>query len=61
MGRSLDFERALRELNANDLALGTWIHDGFSVSEIAEKLGTTYTAAGVRVHRLKKRLREMLG
>lgn len=57
---SVDLERAVDELDAADRALVQWMRDGLGVGEIAAKLGISYTAAGVRVHRLKKRLRKAL-
>jgi RNA polymerase sigma factor (sigma-70 family) len=57
----VDLEHVFDELTAEDRALLGWIRDGHSISEIARKLDLSYTAAGVRVHRLKKRLRTALG
>jgi RNA polymerase sigma factor (sigma-70 family) len=58
---SIDLDRALLELGGDDQMLTQWMREGISVSEIARRLGITYTAAGVRIHRLRKRLREAIG
>lgn len=58
---ALDFERILQTLGPQDRQLMQWAREGMSVSEIATRLGVTYSAAGVRLHRLRKRLRESHG
>jgi RNA polymerase sigma factor (sigma-70 family) len=60
LDRAMDVERAVQELSADDQKLVQWMRDGLSVSEIARRLQVTYSAAGVRVHRLRKRLRELV-
>lgn len=55
---TIDIERMLKALNPEDRQLMQWARDGVSVSDIARKLGVSYTAAGVRLHRLRKQLRE---
>lgn len=57
---TLDLDRILRQLDPEDRQLMEWARDGVVISEIATKLGITYTAAGVRLHRLRKRIREQL-
>ena len=57
----VDLERALLDLDEEGRTLAEWMREGLSVSEIARKLGISYTAAGVRIHRLKQRLRQALG
>ena len=57
----LDFEKVLREAKPEERQLLQWVGDGLSVAEIARHLGVTYTAAGVRLHRLKKRLQRDYG
>lgn len=59
-GSIVDLDRAVDELDAADRELVRWMRDGLGVGEIAAKLGISYTAAGVRVHRLKKQLRKAL-
>ncbi len=58
---ALDFGRILATLEPQDRELMQMARDGLTVSEIASKLGVTYTAAGVRLHRIRKRLRESHG
>jgi RNA polymerase sigma factor (sigma-70 family) len=60
MDRAMDVERAVLELNQDDRDLVKWMRDGLSVSEIAARLEVSYSAAGVRVHRLRKRLRDLI-
>lgn len=56
----IDLQRAVDELDDEDQNLVQWMQDGLRVSEIAKRLNVSYTAAGVRVHRLRKRLRNAL-
>lgn len=56
----VDLQRAVDELDDVDRELVQWMRDGLGVGEIAKRLDISYTAAGVRVHRLKKRLRKAL-
>jgi RNA polymerase sigma factor (sigma-70 family) len=56
----IDIERVLQELGPDDGMLVQWMRDGLSVSEIALRLQVTYSAAGVKVHRLRKRLRDLI-
>jgi RNA polymerase sigma factor (sigma-70 family) len=58
---ALDLERLLQKLLPADRQLLEWARDGLSLSEIARNLGVSYTAAGVRLHRLKKQLRDACG
>lgn len=55
---ALDTERILQALEPKDRQLMELAYEGMSVSEIAARLGVTYSAAGVRLHRLRKQLRE---
>ena len=55
---ALDFDRMIQSLEPQDRQLMQWAREGMTLSEIAAKLGVTYTAAGVRLHRVRKRLRE---
>jgi RNA polymerase sigma factor (sigma-70 family) len=59
-GSIIDLSRAVDELDVADRELVHWMRDGLGVGEIAAKLGISYTAAGVRVHRLKNQLRKAL-
>jgi RNA polymerase sigma factor (sigma-70 family) len=60
MERAVDVEQAVLELSAVDKSLVKWMRQGLTVSEIAEKLGVSYSAAAQRVHRLRRRLRDLL-
>jgi RNA polymerase sigma factor (sigma-70 family) len=55
---SMDVERMLQALGPEDRQLMHWARQGLSVSEIAARLRVTYSAAGVRLHRLRKQLRD---
>jgi RNA polymerase sigma-70 factor, ECF subfamily len=60
--RSRPIREALRELRAKDrelVLLVAW--DGLSVAEAAAVLGCSRTAAKVRLHRARRRLRDELG
>jgi RNA polymerase sigma-70 factor (ECF subfamily) len=61
MEPALDFDRMIRALEPQDRQLMQWAYEGLTISEIAAKLGVTYSAAGVRLHRVRKRLRESYG
>jgi RNA polymerase sigma factor (sigma-70 family) len=54
------FESILAELDRDGQRLLRMTVAGYSLSEIARELGITYQAAGVRVHRVRKRLRKWL-
>jgi RNA polymerase sigma factor (sigma-70 family) len=58
LARGIDFDRAFERLGAEDRRLLTWSFEGYSLAEIAERLGTSYSAAALRVHRLRRRLQE---
>jgi RNA polymerase sigma factor (sigma-70 family) len=53
-----DLEELLRVLPPEERQMLQWTRDGFSLAEIAKKLNISYTAAGVRLHRLRKRLQQ---
>lgn len=50
-------DQALHELSRGDRELVELLAEGLTLSEIAQRLGIRYEAAGVRVHRLRRRLR----
>jgi RNA polymerase sigma factor (sigma-70 family) len=52
------FERALGRLPDEDRQLLRLLAEDRSLSEIAARLGITYQNAGVRVHRLREKLRD---
>jgi RNA polymerase sigma factor (sigma-70 family) len=60
-GESTDLQellsRVTKHLSSDDQRLLALLVAGYSLSKIAEEYGISYTAAGVRVHRLKERLR----
>lgn len=49
-----------RALNADELALGTALVDGYTQKEIAERLGCTQPCIAYRVKNLRKKLRPFL-
>ena len=56
---TLDLERLIRRLGKPDRQLIEWLRAGASVSQIAEILGISYSAAATRLHRAKARLRDI--
>jgi RNA polymerase sigma factor (sigma-70 family) len=58
---TLDLEKMLGSLPAQDQELMHWVRQGLSVAEIARRTGNSYTAIGVRLHRIRKALRESFG
>lgn len=54
------FEKALEDLSPDDRTLIRMLIDGESLPEIAGRLGVSYSAAAVRVHRLRRRIRQWL-
>lgn len=50
----------LAKLDNNDQALVKLLLDGYTLREIAQQLEIDYSTAGVRVHRLRERLRNLL-
>jgi len=60
-GAGPDLEEMLQFLDTEDRKLIAWTQEGFTLAEIARKLNISYTAAGVRLHRLRKRLRQKNG
>lgn len=58
---SIDLDRMLQNLEPDERQIMLWARDGESVSDIARKLGVSYTAAGVRLHRVRERLRGAFG
>ena len=53
-------DQILPTLNAEDREIIEYLRNGLTVAEIAQKLKISYSAAGVRLHRMRKRLRESL-
>ena len=60
-GAALDLEEMLQVLRPEERQVIQWIRDGFSIADVARKLGISYTAAGVRLHRIRKRLQKEIG
>ncbi len=56
---ALDLDRLQAALEPESRQLIQWAREGLTVAEIAKRLGITYTAAGVRLHRIRKRLQEL--
>jgi RNA polymerase sigma factor (sigma-70 family) len=54
-------DRLAKKLDADDQRFFKMTRDGRTLAEIATTLGISYTAAGVRLHRIKKRLRDLFG
>jgi RNA polymerase sigma factor (sigma-70 family) len=50
----------LSELDTEERQVVDLLMEGWSVGEIAEKIGLSYTAAGVRIHRLRQALLRLL-
>lgn len=48
-------------LNPEDRSLLRLILDGYGIGEIAQRAGLNYSTAGVRVHRLRRKLSDLLG
>ena len=51
---------SLRGLSSVDREILSLTIQGYSLSDLAEATGLSYTNAGVRLHRLRKRLRKSL-
>ncbi|MCX6020908.1 MAG: hypothetical protein NTZ05_04105, partial [Chloroflexi bacterium] len=51
-----DFANLTNGLTDNDRKLLRYLVNGYSLGEAAEGLGISYSAAGVRLHRLRRRL-----
>jgi DNA-directed RNA polymerase specialized sigma24 family protein len=56
-----DLQVLKRDLTEEEQKLLGQLIQGLSLSEIADKLGISYTSAGVRLHRLRKKLRRSAG
>ena len=56
----LDLYRLSSQLPKVDQALIWQLNQGQTVSEIAKSLGISYTAAGVRIHRIKHQLKNIV-
>jgi len=57
---TLDLEQAVLALTPDERQMIEWTREGFSIADVAGRMGISYTAAGVRLHRIRKRLQEML-
>ena len=55
----LDLALLMQRLPPPDRELIQWLFAGMSMSEIAESLGVSYTAAATRVHRARARLKRV--
>ncbi|MCI0561273.1 MAG: sigma-70 family RNA polymerase sigma factor [Nitrososphaera sp.] len=53
-----DLEQLSPELTEADRQLLAWLIEEWTIEEIAAALKISYSAAGVRLHRLKRRLRQ---
>jgi len=53
-------ERLGNELTPEEKTLAGLLVEGHTVSEIAERLGLSYSNAGVRIHRLRQHVRNLL-
>lgn len=53
-------ERLGDELAPEERTLAEFLAAGYTVSEIAHRLGLSYSNAGVRIHRLRQRVRNLL-
>jgi RNA polymerase sigma factor (sigma-70 family) len=61
LGAALALDKMVQVLNPEERQLVEWIRAGLNIAEAAKKLGISYTAAGVRVHRIRHKLRETFG
>lgn len=48
------------QLDAEERTLASFVAEGYPISEIAQRLGLSYSNAGVRIHRLRQRIRKYL-
>lgn len=53
-----DWQAIESSIDHKELQLLQWLREGHKLADIATRLGISYTAAGVRVHRLKQQLRQ---
>lgn len=58
---AIELDHLAKQLDSDDRLLFDAARAGLELSEIAAKLSLSYTAAGVRLHRLIQRLRKSLG
>ena len=54
------YERVLSQLKPKERNIIKWATDGFTIQEIADAEGLTYSNAGVQLHRIRRKIREML-
>jgi RNA polymerase sigma factor (sigma-70 family) len=54
----MDLERMLQTLEPQEREVMQWALEGVSLSEMARRTGSTYTAVGVRLHRIRQALRK---
>ncbi len=58
--RTLDLDRLAEALDPEDRNIVQWLHEGRSVSEVAERMRISYSAAGTRIHRVKEKLKKII-
>jgi RNA polymerase sigma factor (sigma-70 family) len=54
----IDLERMLESLEPRERELMQWALEGVSLAEMARRTGSTYTAVGVRLHRIRQALKK---
>ena len=54
----VEIEEILNKLEPAEQQILRWIQEGLTISEIARNLGIAYSAAGVRIFRITKRLKK---
>jgi RNA polymerase sigma factor (sigma-70 family) len=54
------YEGVLGQLSADDRRMIEWAAEGYTLDEIAEAAGLSYSNAGVRLHRIRGKLRNAL-
>jgi len=54
----IDLDRMLQTLEPQDRELMQWALEGVSLSDMARRMGSTYTAVGVRLHRIRQGLKK---
>jgi RNA polymerase sigma factor (sigma-70 family) len=53
----IELERMLQSLEPQERELMQWALDGVTLAEMARRTGSTYTAVGVRLHRIRQSLK----
>ena len=57
----MEIEELLSRLSLDEQQLLRWVYEGWTASEIGAELNLDATAVRVRIHRLRKKAKEVLG